>query len=80
MVFELVLGFLALVAASYVGTTMALRNFFDGERYDSDGNESDGPPGTGESRRTDDGQRADNVQRPDDVPRAGDVADDDEDE
>jgi len=33
MVWELVLGFVVLVAASYVGTTMALGVFFGRERY-----------------------------------------------
>lgn len=35
MVLELVFGFLLLVAASYLGTTMALRSFFGRERYGS---------------------------------------------
>ncbi|WP_170977243.1 hypothetical protein [Halorussus salinisoli] len=47
MVPELVFGFLVLVAASYVGTTMALRGFFGRERYVSPfGNESDASPRT----------------------------------
>lgn len=33
MVLEFVVGFLVLVAASYLGTTMALRGFFGRERY-----------------------------------------------
>ena len=48
MVWELILGFVVLVAASYVGTTMALRGFFGRERYEpqseipSNGDETDG--------------------------------------
>jgi hypothetical protein len=34
MVLEFVLGFVVLVAASYVGTTMALRGFFGRNYYD----------------------------------------------
>ena len=36
MLWELVFGFVVLVAASYVGTTMALRGFFGRERFVSD--------------------------------------------
>lgn len=43
MFLELVFGFLLLVAASYVGTTMALRGFFGRERYGrNESNETDG--------------------------------------
>jgi hypothetical protein len=36
MLWEFVLGFAVLVAASYLGTTMALRGFFGRERYAPD--------------------------------------------
>ncbi len=46
MVFELILGFLVLVTASYIGTTMALRGFFGRERYRPPAEtEPGGPPG-----------------------------------
>ncbi|UPW01104.1 hypothetical protein M0R88_03140 [Halorussus gelatinilyticus] len=49
MVLELLFGFLVLVAASYVGTTMALRGFFGRERYDGrSGSDGDGPPDDGD--------------------------------
>jgi len=42
MILELAFGFVVLVAASYVGTTMALRGFFGREYYErSDQNELD---------------------------------------
>jgi len=34
MLLQLAFGFVVLVAASYVGTTMALRGFFGREYYD----------------------------------------------
>lgn len=34
MVLDIILGFVLLVAASYIGTTMALRGFFGREYYD----------------------------------------------
>lgn len=34
MVLDLVIGFLLLLAASYIGTTMALRGFFGREYFD----------------------------------------------
>ena len=61
---ELAFGFLVLVSASYVGTTMALRGFFGRERYESPfGRGDDGAPGNADART-------------DDVPRASDVSDD----
>ncbi len=63
MLLQLAFGFVVLVAASYVGTTMALRGFFGREYYDPSGRGQSGdPPG-------DDG-----ASRTDDVPRANDVA------
>lgn len=65
MVWEFVIGFVVLVAASYVGTTMALRGFFGRERYVPDlergaeggsgsgESRADGSHGTGESHVTD---------------------------
>ncbi|WP_135853869.1 hypothetical protein [Halorussus salinus] len=48
MLLELLFGFLVLVAASYVGTTMALRGFFGRERYDGRFESGgDGPPDNG---------------------------------
>jgi len=48
MLLELLFGFLVLVAASYVGTTMALRGFFGRERYDGRFESGgDGPPDDG---------------------------------
>ena len=46
MVWELLIGFLVLVAASYVGTTMALRGFFGRDYYapPSDAPSDDSPP------------------------------------
>ncbi|WP_168193025.1 hypothetical protein [Halostella pelagica] len=34
MVLDLIFGFVLLVAAAYIGTTMALRGFFGREYYD----------------------------------------------
>jgi hypothetical protein len=65
MVLELLFGFLVLVAASYVGTTMALRGFFGRERYDP----SDGRGGGA--------SESDTPSPSDGVPRAGDFASDD---
>ncbi len=85
MLLELLFGFLVLVAASYVGTTMALRGFFGRERYDGRF-ESDGssPPDDGETPGTDgregrrtesrDARNRDDENRTDDVPRASDVS------
>lgn len=42
MVLEFVLGFLVLVTASYLGTTMALRGFFGRERYSQHGSNETG--------------------------------------
>ncbi|WP_202614456.1 hypothetical protein [Halostella litorea] len=49
MVWEFVVGFLFLVAASYIGTTMALRGFFGREYADPRTAEADtsGDGGTG---------------------------------
>lgn len=67
MVFNLLLGFLVLVTASYIGTKMALRSFFGRERYRPPAeSESGGPPGNGDGERPAD-------QRTDDVPRASDM-------
>jgi hypothetical protein len=55
MVSDLILGFLVLVAASYIGTTLALRGFFGRKRYRSPSEiEFGGPPGNGGSGRSDD--------------------------
>ncbi|WP_135823873.1 hypothetical protein [Halorussus ruber] len=55
MVFDLVLGFLVLVTASYIGTTLALRGFFGRERYRPPSEiGSGGPPGNGGGGRSDD--------------------------
>lgn len=71
MVFELVVGFLVLVAASYLGTTMALRGFFGRERYDGNFETAeDDPPASDNARRADDEPRTDGV------PRASDVLED----
>jgi hypothetical protein len=51
MVLELIFGFLVLVAASYVGTTMALRGFFGRERYDASLGKGGDPP-DGDAPRT----------------------------
>ena len=71
MVWELILGFVVLVAASYVGTTMALRGFFGRERYESPSKGDDG--GTGS---TDDAPGGDAERRDDGVSWADDVVDD----
>ena len=63
---ELAFGFLVLVTASYVGTTMALRGFFGRERYESPF-ENGGGGGTS----------GDGDARIDDVPRASDLRTDD---
>jgi hypothetical protein len=88
MVLELIFGFLVLVAASYVGTTMALRGFFGRERYDAslgkggDPPDGDAPRTGGDAPRTDgedpkiDGD--DTRTRDDGVPRASDVSGRDE--
>ena len=87
MVLELIFGFLVLVAASYLGTTLALQNFFDRKRYDSDFETNrGGPPGNGDEQRandaprTDDVSGADDVSRADDVPRASGLSNDDTEE
>ncbi|NEU55901.1 hypothetical protein [Halorussus sp. MSC15.2] len=77
---EFLLGFLVLVAGSYVGTMLALRAFFGRDRYDPPArNESNGRSGPGDSSKPNDAQRTDGAQRPDDVPRANDATDDTED-
>lgn len=84
MVLELIFGFLVLVAASYIGTTIALQNFFDRKRYHADFETNrGGPPGNGDgpkandAPRTDRASRTDATARADDVPRASDVSSDD---
>lgn len=84
MLLELLFGFLVLVAASYVGTTIALRGFFGRERYDASlGNGGDPPdgdaPGTGGDAPRTDGEDPkidgdDTRTRDDGVPRASDVS------
>ncbi|UPV75028.1 hypothetical protein M0R89_02925 [Halorussus limi] len=81
MVLELLFGFVVLVAASYVGTTMALRGFFGRERYDGGVAGGNRPPENGDAWGTDDALGTDGAQRTDDargddVPRTGDVSDD----
>jgi len=62
MIGMFLLGFVVLVAASYVGTTMALRGFFGREYHDRPG-----------GRTSDDSTGAANSPRTDDVPRAREV-------
>lgn len=83
MFLEFVLGFLVLVAASYVGTMMALRGFFGRERYappgetGGDGPPRDDTPKTGDAPKTNDAPKTDDTPKTDDVPRASDVSSDD---
>ena len=77
MVLEFVLGFLILVTASYLGTTMALRGFFGRERYDAGFEiDRDGPSGSDGEPEADGTSRASDVSETDDVPRAAGVSDD----
>lgn len=81
MVFEFVLGFLILVAASYLGTTMALRGFFGREYFEPPDDGAGRPPGSGSppDERARHGDRPeDRRTRTDDVPRASDVVNDED--
>ncbi|NHN46095.1 hypothetical protein G9464_00590 [Halostella sp. JP-L12] len=53
MVWNVVLGFVLLVVASYVGTTMALRGFFGREYYDPNTGEFVAPSADGEDETAD---------------------------
>jgi uncharacterized membrane protein YdjX (TVP38/TMEM64 family) len=54
MVWDLVLGFLVLVAGSYIGTTLALRGFFGRWYYDPRTGEFTGDDGPDDTDREED--------------------------
>ncbi|ACV46365.1 hypothetical protein Hmuk_0228 [Halomicrobium mukohataei DSM 12286] len=53
MVFELIAGFVALVAASYIGTTMALRGYFGATSFDRVQRRESGEPNDDDSSADD---------------------------
>lgn len=76
MVFDLLIGFVVLVAASYVGTTMALRGFFGRERYSPPA--QSGSNDSGERSSADESADGDEPPNPDKPPNPDETADSDE--